>query len=172
MYSCEPQFYYIKVGFKGIKIIFVCFLDVIAYQPFNIGRNFKNKSSVYSVECTVFGELYKVMVPLQQNIPEPELYADVVYTFRKNVGKSKIRNNSKRSLNIIKIKCSKIPLIRLPMRGCCLKVKSLVGGLNIEYRIIRKKSFWTVKAALKSGVVLILNVLNCGILRFNMIVMR
>ena len=31
VYPCKPQFYYIKVGFKGVKIIlvhFVCFRDV------------------------------------------------------------------------------------------------------------------------------------------------
>ena len=27
VYPCKPQFYYIKVGFKGIKIIHVCFHD-------------------------------------------------------------------------------------------------------------------------------------------------
>ena len=25
---CEPQFYYIKVGFKGVKIIYACFREV------------------------------------------------------------------------------------------------------------------------------------------------
>ena len=27
VYSCKPQFYYIKVGFKGVKIIWVRFHD-------------------------------------------------------------------------------------------------------------------------------------------------
>ena len=27
VYPCKPQFYYIKVGFKGVKIIKVCFRD-------------------------------------------------------------------------------------------------------------------------------------------------
>ena len=27
IYPCKPQFYYIKVGFKGVKIIKVCFRD-------------------------------------------------------------------------------------------------------------------------------------------------
>ena len=27
VYPCKPQFYYIKVGFKGVKIIWVCFRD-------------------------------------------------------------------------------------------------------------------------------------------------
>ena len=28
VYPCKPQFYYIKVRFKGVKIIYVCFRDV------------------------------------------------------------------------------------------------------------------------------------------------
>ena len=27
VYPCKPQFYYIKVGFKGVKIIKACFCD-------------------------------------------------------------------------------------------------------------------------------------------------
>ena len=27
VYLCKPQFYYIKVGFKGVKIILACFRD-------------------------------------------------------------------------------------------------------------------------------------------------
>ena len=27
VYPCKPQFYYIKVGFKGVKIIYTCFRD-------------------------------------------------------------------------------------------------------------------------------------------------
>ena len=27
VYPCKPQFYYMKVGFKGVKIIKVCFCD-------------------------------------------------------------------------------------------------------------------------------------------------
>ena len=27
VYPCKPQFYYIKVGFKGVKILSVCFHD-------------------------------------------------------------------------------------------------------------------------------------------------
>ena len=29
VYPCKPQFYYIKVGFKGVKIIQICFRDEI-----------------------------------------------------------------------------------------------------------------------------------------------
>ena len=28
VYPCQPQFYYIKVGFKGVKIIYACSRDV------------------------------------------------------------------------------------------------------------------------------------------------
>ena len=28
VYPCEPQFYYLKVGFKGVSIIKACFRDV------------------------------------------------------------------------------------------------------------------------------------------------
>ena len=31
VYPCKPQFYYIKVGLKGVKIIKVCFPDEIDY---------------------------------------------------------------------------------------------------------------------------------------------
>ena len=30
VYPCKPQFYYIKVGFKGVKIIWVCFRNANA----------------------------------------------------------------------------------------------------------------------------------------------
>ena len=37
VYPCKPQFYYIKVGFKGVKNIQVCFRDdmqiIISYGP-------------------------------------------------------------------------------------------------------------------------------------------
>ena len=40
-YPCKPQFYYIKVGFKGVNIIQVCFRDalenLIRWSPSIIG---------------------------------------------------------------------------------------------------------------------------------------
>ena len=30
VYPCKPQFYYIKMGFKGVKIIQVCFHDALS----------------------------------------------------------------------------------------------------------------------------------------------
>ena len=38
VYPCKPQFYYIKVGFKEVKIIQACFRDVI-----ELHYNDKNK---------------------------------------------------------------------------------------------------------------------------------
>ena len=31
-YPCKPQFYYIKVGFKGVKIIYAYFRDALGYD--------------------------------------------------------------------------------------------------------------------------------------------
>ena len=45
VYPCKPQFYYIKVGFKGVKIIYVCFRDVMTLQ--------------HSVPKVDLGELHK-----------------------------------------------------------------------------------------------------------------
>ena len=33
VYPFKPQFYYIKVGFKGVKIILVCFCDAPDSKP-------------------------------------------------------------------------------------------------------------------------------------------
>ena len=39
VYPCKPQFYYIKVGFKGVKIIKQCFRDgTINVSEVNIPR--------------------------------------------------------------------------------------------------------------------------------------
>ena len=32
VYPCKPQFHYIKVGFKRVKIISVCFRDVFLVE--------------------------------------------------------------------------------------------------------------------------------------------
>ena len=37
VYPYKPQFYYIKLGFKGVKIIWVCFRDVLLFFQENIG---------------------------------------------------------------------------------------------------------------------------------------
>ena len=35
VYPCKPQFYYIKVGFEGVKIIKACFRDDKDFSPRN-----------------------------------------------------------------------------------------------------------------------------------------
>ena len=40
VYPCQPQFYYIKVGFKGVKIILACFRDAISFLVINISFYF------------------------------------------------------------------------------------------------------------------------------------
>ena len=40
VYLCKPQFYYIKVGFKGVKIIKACFCDATLIQTFILMGNF------------------------------------------------------------------------------------------------------------------------------------
>ena len=39
VYPCKPEFCYIKVGFKGVKIIKVCFRDEPALQTILIQIN-------------------------------------------------------------------------------------------------------------------------------------
>ena len=37
VYPCRPQFYYIKVGFKGVRIIWACFPDeALPIKPPNL----------------------------------------------------------------------------------------------------------------------------------------
>ena len=33
-YPCKPRFYYIKVGFKGVKIMWACFRDAIGKEEY------------------------------------------------------------------------------------------------------------------------------------------
>ena len=40
---CEPQFYYIKVGFKGVKIIETCFRDDLGVISDPLYKFKKNK---------------------------------------------------------------------------------------------------------------------------------
>ena len=39
VYPCKPQFYYIKVGFKGVKIIKICFRDAVATNIYTRCKN-------------------------------------------------------------------------------------------------------------------------------------
>ena len=51
VYPCKPQFYYKKVGFKGVKIIYVCFRDVLQRIPYGLELRF------YCSENTVQGSV-------------------------------------------------------------------------------------------------------------------
>ena len=42
VYPCKPQFYYIKVGFKGVKIIQACFHDAVGSEY--VLKLYKNKA--------------------------------------------------------------------------------------------------------------------------------
>ena len=59
-YPCKPQFYYIKVGFKGIKIIQACFRDTYMYLNLRCifwgGLSFQLKSiGIFSYFLTTWG---------------------------------------------------------------------------------------------------------------------
>ena len=47
VYPCKPKFYYIKVGLKGVKIIQVCFHDVMGTHVFMEKIKKKKKSYEY-----------------------------------------------------------------------------------------------------------------------------
>ena len=48
VYPSKPQFYYIKVGFKGVKIIYVCFHDESANYHINLKLYNFNSSFLYT----------------------------------------------------------------------------------------------------------------------------
>ena len=49
-YPCKPQFYYIKVGFKGVKIIKACFRDGFSTEKYWFFFSLKNICCGYSLE--------------------------------------------------------------------------------------------------------------------------
>ena len=51
VYPCEPQFYYIKVGFKVIKIIQVCFRD--GYRVQIVRTIYGNKQAVLKIKMVL-----------------------------------------------------------------------------------------------------------------------
>ena len=58
VYPCKPQFYNIKVGFKGVKIIQACFRDVdINIWKINPKRKAKTQISVKKVSLAYSGVL-------------------------------------------------------------------------------------------------------------------
>ena len=52
VYPCKPQFYYIKVGFKQVKIIYACFRDVFMRTTKSDQTACVNRLISVFVECT------------------------------------------------------------------------------------------------------------------------
>ena len=50
VYPCKPQFYYIKVGFKGVKITYVCFRDVFSFWIVLLSLIFKKLSKKFNLK--------------------------------------------------------------------------------------------------------------------------
>ena len=59
VYPCKPQFFYIKVGFKGVKIILACFRDVSRNKKNNI---YPCKPQFYKIKSGVQGGQYYIDV--------------------------------------------------------------------------------------------------------------
>ena len=53
VYPGKPQFYYIKVGFKGVKIIWACFRDAVEEWIDVINRNWIN-NHVFSLPQNIY----------------------------------------------------------------------------------------------------------------------
>ena len=54
VYPCKPQFYYIKVGFKGVKITQACFRDVLSkaiYSSQNVPQTMRVLVRLYFLSC-------------------------------------------------------------------------------------------------------------------------
>ena len=68
IYPCKPQFYYIKVGFKGVKTIYACFRDATK-QDLNLlslsteeakGSNQFYKITYFPKDIIIFGFVSKL----------------------------------------------------------------------------------------------------------------
>ena len=59
VYTCKPQFYYIKVGFKGIKIIQACFRDAKTDGSFTAIA--QNKKQIFRKSFGTFSYSWKYM---------------------------------------------------------------------------------------------------------------
>ena len=51
VYPCKSQFYYIKVGFQGVKIIWACFRDVISVHSLSVYKLSRLASVAQSDAC-------------------------------------------------------------------------------------------------------------------------
>ena len=48
VYPCKPQFYYVKMGFNGVKIIKACFYDDIPFNKENAAQD-RNQEGTKSI---------------------------------------------------------------------------------------------------------------------------
>ena len=67
VYPCKPKFYYIKVGFKGVQIIYACFRD----DSSEMQQNDKNSETVEFKMLN--GVFFNVVITMSDKIP---LYGD------------------------------------------------------------------------------------------------
>ena len=73
VYPCKPQVYYIKIGFKGVKIILVCFRDetakwvIISYHH-NSTKHFTEIAMWQSLVTSIIISLWKVVAVM---VPKP-----------------------------------------------------------------------------------------------------
>ena len=51
IYPCKPQFYYIKVGCKGVLVTRSCFRDFVRPQKMARGLNFRNYEGSHYICC-------------------------------------------------------------------------------------------------------------------------
>ena len=51
VYPCKPMFYYIKVGFKGVKIIYVCFRDAETETNARLTKRFPVQCQILCRVC-------------------------------------------------------------------------------------------------------------------------
>ena len=72
-YPCKPQFYYIKVGFKGVNIIWACFRDEDHLWQLSAGMLRRSSKALYfnvpRTSCGILSEcLTGSHVPLRYSI--------------------------------------------------------------------------------------------------------
>ena len=83
VYPCKPQFFYIKVGFKGVKFIQACFRDVdnnsgiiflISPKQHTLWILIRSTSedvliiSTHNINC-FYGEVEKIILEASPNTP-------------------------------------------------------------------------------------------------------
>ena len=72
MYTpCKPQFYYIKVGFKGVRIIYACFHDVnvrMEHITKTTQYNFDHNKPLFYIVKLGFAGVYIIFLISTQNI--------------------------------------------------------------------------------------------------------